>query len=68
MPSNGRYILAGAAIGACLGGLAGWALFRRSKGAGDKAHPPAEVDKRRLLRVLFAMIGVIRLIFDLEED
>jgi hypothetical protein len=64
LDDKSRNIMAGAAIGACLGAFAGWMISRREGGEGS----PVEVNKGRALALLWAVVGVVRLIMGLDTE
>ena len=69
MPDDVRYVAGGAVLGAVLGALAGWTYARFSrKGAGDRAESDrrgGRVERGQLLRLGWAVIGVIRQVLEL---
>ena len=67
MASNARSIVTGAAIGACLGAVVAWFLSKGGEGE-ERSTSLAQFDKAKALGVLWAVIGVIRLLTDTGED
>ncbi len=65
MDDKSRNVIAGAAIGACLGAVAGWVIARREQG-GDGENALVELDKGRAFSLLWAVIGVVRLVLELD--
>lgn len=65
MEDRSRNIIAGAALGACLGAVVGWLIARREQGGGDESAL-VEVDKGRAFSLLWAVIGVVRLVLELD--
>ena len=66
MAGNSRNVVAGAAIGACLGAVVGWMISRRGNGGKDSAL--VEFDRSRALGVLWAVVGVVRLIMEMDAE
>jgi uncharacterized membrane protein len=64
LDDKSRNVIAGAAIGACLGAVVGWAVARRGQGGGENAV--VEVDRGRAFSLLWAVIGVVRLVMELD--
>ena len=64
MDDKSRNIMAGAALGACLGAVVGWVIARRGQGGDENAL--VELDRGRALSLLWAVIGVVRLIMELD--
>jgi len=60
-----RYVVGGAAAGAILGALAGWVLGMRHQGSGDESGVVRRVDSGRMMRLGWAVIGVIRQVLEL---
>lgn len=67
MANNARNIVAGAALGACVGAFAAWALSRRAAESSGRSVALTEVNKSQVLSILWAVIGVIRLVMELDE-
>jgi hypothetical protein len=65
LDDKSRNIIAGAAIGACLGAVAGWVFARREQGGGGESGL-VELDKGRAFSLLWAVIGVVRLVMELD--
>ena len=64
MDDKSRNVIAGATLGACLGAVVGWAVARRGQGGNENAL--VELDRGRALSLLWAVIGVVRLIMELD--
>ena len=61
-----RYVAVGTALGALLGALGGW-LYSRPRGGGSAGHSDdvGRVDKSRIMRLVWSVIGVLRQIVEL---
>ena len=67
MAKNTQSIVAGAALGACVGALIGWFLAGSQRSGRGPTSRVRALDRGRALGILWAVIGVIRLISELDD-
>ena len=66
MQDDLRHVAGGAALGALLGALGGWLYGRyRGKRQADSSKDLVPVDRSRMMRLVWSVIGVVRQIVEL---
>lgn len=66
MQDDLRHVAAGAALGGVLGALGGWLYGRyRDKRQPDSSKDLVPVDRSRMMRLVWSVIGVVRQIVEL---
>ncbi|MHB1295698.1 MAG: hypothetical protein ACYC4R_11965 [Anaerolineae bacterium] len=69
MSKDLRYMLSGAALGAVLGAVSGWAFLRFARGeragSGTELAKSGAVDTNKLMRLGLTLVSVVRQLMDL---